>query len=256
MTAPLVSVVTPVLNGARYLRECLASVREQSHPRVEHIVIDGGSTDGTLDILRDAPGIRWTSGGDAGMYDALNRGFRMAEGQILAYQNADDRYAGPEAVARAVARFEADPAADVVYGGFRYVDESGRPLPRTVPGRAFDRRALLRYNFVPPHSTFLRSALLKDEGHWLDGSLRFAGDWDWFVRLALAGKRFVHLPEALSEFRVHRGSQTSRLGWGPKLGEWRRVCRKNGISFPVLVWHEALWIPLKRRLGRPGLGPG
>jgi glycosyltransferase involved in cell wall biosynthesis len=248
MTVPLVSIVTPVLNGARHLPDCLASVRAQSHPRVEHIVVDGGSTDGTLAILRAATGIRWTSGPDGGMYEAINRGFRMAEGQVLAYQNADDRYAGPDAVARAVAVLEAE-QADVVYGGFRYVDADGRPLPRPeVGGRPFDRAALLRYNFIPPHSTFVRASIVKDEGLWLDGTLRYPGDWDWFVRIALAGKRFAHVPEVLSEFRVHEGSQTSRTGWLSKVREWRRVCRKNGTSFPVLVWYEMLWMPLKRRV--------
>jgi glycosyltransferase involved in cell wall biosynthesis len=244
-----VSIVTPVLNGALFLPDCLASVRVQSHPRVEHIVVDGGSTDGTLDIVR-AAGVRWTSATDAGMYDAINRGFRMAEGDVLAYQNADDRYAGPDAVARAVARLTASPEVDVVYGGFRYIDAAGRAVPRPEvhPG-PFDRRALLRYNFIPPHSTFVRSRLVKEQGHWLDASLRFPGDWDWFVRMALAGAAFASLPEVLSEFRLHEGTITRRMGWGPKLREWRRVCRKNGTSFPALLWHEVLWVPLKRRLG-------
>jgi hypothetical protein len=184
------------------------------------------------------------------MYDAINRGFRMAEGDVLAYQNADDRYADPDAVARAVARLAASPEVGVVYGGFRYIDAAGAPLrrPEVRPG-PFDRRALLRYNFVPPHSTFVRSRVVKEEGHWLDGSLRFPGDWDWFVRMAQAGTAFAALPEVLSEFRVHEGTLTSRLGARPKLREWRRVCRKNGTSFAALLWHEVLWVPLKRRLG-------
>ena len=183
------------------------------------------------------------------MYEAINRGFRMAEGDILAYQNADDRYAGPETVARAVARFQSDPVPDVVYGGFRYIDEGGRPLPRPVVDREFDRRALLRYNFIPPHSTFVRSGVVKEDGHWLDPTLHFAGDWDWFVRMALAGKRFVHIPEVLSEFRLHPRSKTSTFGWVPKLREWRRICRKNGTSFSTLVFYEAFYVPLRRRLG-------
>src|SRR5678816_1867016 len=95
---PLVSIVTPLLNGARYLPELLAIVRGQDHPRLVHVIVDGGSTDGTLDIIQGAPGIRWVSARDRGMYEAVGRGFAMAQGDILAYQNADDRYVVPGAV--------------------------------------------------------------------------------------------------------------------------------------------------------------
>jgi glycosyltransferase involved in cell wall biosynthesis len=244
---PLVSVVTPVLNGAAFLAENLASVRGQDHPRLEHIVVDGGSTDGTLDLLRRAPGVTWTSGPDAGMYDAVNRGFRRAQGEILAYQNADDRYVVPGAVSAAVRCFEEQPEADVVYGDFRYIDAAGHPL-REVRARAFDLARLRRYSFVPPHAAFVRRRVV-EEGHWLDSSLRLPGDWDWFLRLALAGKRFVHLPVVLAEFRRHPGSTTANLSWRVKVAEWRRVCRKNETSFPLLLWYEACYVPLRRRLG-------
>jgi glycosyltransferase involved in cell wall biosynthesis len=246
MPAMLVSIVTPVKNGARFLAQTLESVRLQQHPEKEHIVVDGGSTDGTLDLLRAAPGIVWTSAADSGMYDAVNRGFRMARGEVLAYQNGDDRYVSPDVLSRVVALFRDRPDVDVVYGDYRQVDEDGRLLAETrAPD--FDRRTLRRYNFIPPHSTFVRRRIVHEQGLWLDPELRFAGDWEWFLRMAERDARFVHVPEVLSEFRRHTRQITATVGWRAKLAEWRRICRRHGISFPLLVWHESVYVPLRRR---------
>ena len=245
----LVSIVTPVKNAARFLPQTLASVREQTHPQVEHIVVDGGSTDGTLDLLRAAPGIVWTSEPDSGMYDAVNRGFRLARGEILAYQNGDDRYVAPDVLARVVEAFRARPELDVLYGDFRYVDEDGRAL-ETSHAPEFDVSALRRYNFIPPHSSFVRRRVVHEGGFWLDPELRFAGDWEWFLRMAKAGRHFAHFPSVLSEFRRHATQATATVGWRRKLDEWRRICRRHGASFPQLVWHEAVYVPLRRRFRR------
>ena len=247
---PLVSIITPALNAVRFIEDTLRSVRAQDYPNIEHVVVDGGSEDGTVEVLRRAPGVVWTSRKDAGMYDAINTGLRMARGEIVAYQNADDRYVTPDAVSTAARYLRDHPDTDVVYGDFRYIDEAGLPArggPRR--SRSFDPRMLLRYNFIPPHCTFLRIRMVREEGFWLDPTLRYPGDWDWFVRMALAGKKFAHVDKVLSEFRLHSGSQTSRLGWKAKLSEWRRICRKNRTSFPLLVWYETFYIPLRRRLG-------
>lgn len=251
MAPPLVSIVTPVLNGARFLPECLASVAAQAHPRVEHVVVDGGSTDGTLDILRAAPGLRFVSGRDRGMYDALRRGFELAQGDVLAWQNADDRYSDAGAVGAAVAFLDAHPGVDLVWGDFRWIDAEGRELsarPRRYPPASQD--AILRHNFVPPHATFVRARAVHQEGLLPDAALQYAGDWEWYVRLHLAGKRFAHLPRVLADFRVHAGSKTKTFHLRGKLAEWRRICRRHGLSFTRLAWNELVWMPLAYRFRR------
>jgi len=249
---PLVTVVTPTLNSGRFLAETLASVRDQNHPRIEHIVVDGGSTDGTLDLLRGAASVRWISEPDRGLYDAINKGLRMAGGEILAYQNADDRYVVPDAVSAAVAVFLEHPSVDVVYGDYRLIDEDGRPIgTRRVSARPFSVRRLERTSLVPPHAAFVHRRVVFDHGHWLDPELRLSGDWDWFLGMAQAGRSFRALPRVLSEFRVHPRSVTQTLGWRAILTEWRRVCRKRQVSFSRLVWNELVVASLRRRLRLP-----
>lgn len=243
-----ISVVTPVRNGARFLERTLASLRGQDHGDVEHIVVDGGSTDGTLDLLRAASGIEWTSQPDSGMYDAINRGLRMASGEIVAYLNADDTYASPDVLSSVAASFAERAERDVIYGDFRFMDADGRPGETRRSG-PFEIARLKRENCVPPHSTFVRRRVVTDGPFWFDPSLRFAGDWDWVLRMALAGREFHYLPRVLSHFRRHGRSVTATAGWGLKLREWREICRRNRLSFPRLLAQQVFVSPIARRLG-------
>lgn len=247
--APLVSIVTPVRNGARFLPDLLASVRAQTHTPLEHVVVDGGSTDGSLEMLAAAPGVRVVTGRDRGMYDALRKGFELTRGDVVAYQNADDRYAHPEAVAWAMEALDAHPEADLVWGDFRWIDERGAELPTRARRRPPARQdAILTHNYVPPHATFVRARAVRDDRLWPDPELQYAGDWEWYVRLHLRGRRFVHLARVLADFRVHAAAKTSTYTRRAKLREWRLICRRHGLSFTRLAWNELFWMPLVYRL--------
>ncbi|MCU0241093.1 MAG: glycosyltransferase [Vicinamibacteria bacterium] len=247
MATPLVSIITPVRNGARFIAESIRSLRAQSYPRIEHIVVDGGSTDGTLDILRQSSDVTFISEPDRGMYDAINKGLRRAQGEIVAYQNADDRYL-PGAIAMAVAVMTEREDVDVLYGDFHLIDEPGERIA-TRRGRPFSLSLLHRYNYIAPHSAFVRRRVVVEDGHWLDAHLRFTGDWDWFLGMARRGRRFLYVPEAFSEFCRHRASLTSTLPWREKLAEWRRVAARHHASLVLLLWYETIYIPILRRMG-------
>jgi glycosyltransferase involved in cell wall biosynthesis len=125
---PLVSIVTPSLDQAEFIEDAIRSVLDQEYPNIEYLVVDGGSRDGTLEILRQhGDSLRWTSDRDKGQSDAINHGFAATSGEIIAWLNADDRYV-PDAVRAAVEAFEQDPSLDLVYGQAAFIDRAGHSL--------------------------------------------------------------------------------------------------------------------------------
>ncbi|HLA97025.1 MAG TPA: glycosyltransferase family 2 protein, partial [Anaerolineales bacterium] len=141
---PLVSIVTPSFNQGRFLEETIQSVLAQDYPRIEYLIVDGGSTDGSLEIIRryaDRLGW-WVSEPDRGQTEALNKGFARARGEIFAWLNSDDTYL-PQAVSEAVAYLQAHPEAGMVYGDANLVDEHGRVIGK-FPARQTDYQRLRR----------------------------------------------------------------------------------------------------------------
>lgn len=233
----LVSVVTPSLDQVTLLEDALASVRHQVYPRIEHIVVDGGSRDGTLEILHGAPDLTWISEPDQGQADALNKGFARATGEILGWLNADDFYE-PGAVHTAVSFLVGHPDVDVVYGDCLYLyQQAGCEELRLVRARRFNLDFLVNVGCYihQPAAFFRRSAL--DVGP-LDPRLRCAMDYELWLRMARAGKRFGYLPLPLATFRI---TDTSKSG-GSLTGFWpevRGVSRRYGGRFfsPMLLRH-------------------
>lgn len=203
-----ISIVTPSFNQAEYLGAAIESVLGQGDPGVEHLVLDNCSTDGTVELLRRYPHLRWVSRPDRGQSDAVNQGLALASGDLIGWLNADDRYL-PECFRRVAETFARHPQADLVFGDYRWVDFRGEVLRRRRE-IDFDLFILkyLHVLYIPTAATFVRRRVVK-RGFYLDPSYHFAMDYEWYLRMALAGVRFVHLPAYLADFRIHPASKTS-----------------------------------------------
>lgn len=222
---PLVTIVTPCFNSAAFIEQTINSVASQTYPRVEHIVVDAGSADGTVDIIkRNEKSISlWISEPDDGQADAIRKGFFMSSGEILAWINADDVY--PEdAVETAVNELLRSPV-DVVYGNRGLIDSEGRRIGerRLTPFLShFSRQGMLYGGFgvYQPASFWRRDLYFDVDG--VDPSFKFSMDTDLFVRFAMAGARFEFIPKELVEFRIHESSKTSN-SQNVARDEWRRI---------------------------------
>jgi glycosyltransferase involved in cell wall biosynthesis len=204
MPDPKVSIITPSFNQAQFLPETLRCVREQDYRPIEHLVVDGGSTDGSRNILNAAPGIRWLSEPDRGQVDALNKGFRLATGEILAWLNSDDTM-NRDCVRLAVAALEST-GADLVYGDLEIVDEAGKQL-RPFRGIPFDYNILLYgINYIGQQTVFFRRSLLDKTGP-LREEFDNAFDYELWLRMARHG-RLVYIPELRAQIRKHPGAKS------------------------------------------------
>lgn len=211
---PKITIVTPSFNQGRYIEEALLSVKKQDYPNLEHIVIDGGSTDQTLDILKrygdrtDWRHLRWVSERDRGQSDALNKGFRAATGEIIGWLNSDDRYR-PGAFAALMQAWHSHPGADILYGDYTWIDQSGRV--RRVRREIEFSQFILQYHrvlYIPTTATFFRRRII-DDRNWIDVRLHFAMDYDFFLRLAEHGYRFQHVGALLADFRQHADAKSA-----------------------------------------------
>jgi len=204
---PLVSIVTPSLNQVRYLEEAICSVLEQDYPNIEHIVIDGGSMDGTLEVLKNyGDKIRWLSEPDNGQTEALNKGFRLAKGQILGWLNADDLYK-PHTVKVAVEFLQAHPDVAMVHGAGLYIDQAGNVIMRRESGD-FGLEKLICVNTIMSISAFFRRRVLDQVGY-LDETLCYVMDWEYWIRVAMAGLKIRYIPgPILALSREHNDCKT------------------------------------------------
>jgi len=201
----LLSVVTPSFQQGRFIERTLESVRRQA-ATVEHIVMDGGSTDGTVEILeRWRDRIAFSTGPDDGQTAAINAGLAMASGEILAYLNSDDVYYDG-AVAAALAEFERDPSVDVVYGDADFIDVDDRFI-RPYPTEPWSLERLKLICFLCQPAVFFRRRVLEQSGPF-DARLRYCMDYEYWLRLGMRGLRFRYIPVRLAASRLHPATKT------------------------------------------------
>jgi len=215
MDNPLVSIITPTLNLVKYLEACIQSVLDQSYPYIEHIFIDGGSTDGTVEMLASYRAkypdrIRFISEPDKGAADASNKGFRMAKGEILGWLGSAGM-SEPGAIQTVVEFFRANPDAYFVFGGLNYINAKGEILEKLkFPTRDFNLEEAINAScYIPTASAFYKREVIEKVG-FMDTSVN-AFDFDYWIRV---GKVFqIHRVEkVLSNFRLHKDSRTCSSG--------------------------------------------
>ena len=204
-----VSAITPAYNQGAYIERTVRSVLTQDVPGLEYVIVDGGSLDGTLDVLRRYAGrLRWVSEPDRGPAHAVNKGLGATTGAVVGWLNSDDVWEAG-AVRAACDFLDAHPEVDVVYGDARYVDADDRPVEpyHTEP---WDLGRFLDACYIAQPAAFFRRRVVDRHGG-LDERLRYCLDYEYWLRLALGGARFAYLPRLLAGYRLHPATVTVGL---------------------------------------------
>ncbi len=208
----LISIITPVLNRVQFLEKAILSIKNQDYPHIEHIIMDGDSTDGTLDIIKKYEGkynMKWFSEKDNGLYNALNKGFKIAKGDILCWLDSDDVYLSGT-IKRVVNVFQKNPDIDVVFGNILISDENDKIINH-IKHTDFDINVLIYLGMnLNPQATFWKKSL-HDKIGGLNEGYRLSADRDFFIRMGLSGAKFYHIKKLLSIYRFHVEQITSKF---------------------------------------------
>jgi len=259
MSIPRISIVTPSFNQGHFIEATIQSVLNQNYPNLEYIIIDGGSTDSSVEVIRryEKSLAYWVSEKDAGAADAIAKGFRHSNGDILAYLNSDDLYLPGtlQAVADAFQRRH----TDVVYGNTRWIDAGGNPIgerrqtPFAAAGYLYGG-----FDLQQPAVFWSRQAYEKSGG--IDPSYLFTFDTEMFVRFVNQGSRFTHVRQPFAAFRIHERSKSSneadrcereldrlrsrhlRYPFRSAYAKWTRMLSRTERAFWYLMQGDALWL--------------
>ncbi|SPE59608.1 hypothetical protein SBV1_3360003 [Verrucomicrobia bacterium] len=223
-----ISIVTPSFNSRQTIREMIDSVLGQNYPDFEHIIIDGGSTDGTIEILRGYSHLQWASEKDQGHYHAMNKGIARATGEWIVILNADDCFR-PGALPAVAQAFQQNPQWDALFGDVVYVDAEGRKIYQREEAR-YDYRVLLYgLDYICHQTLFVRRGVYQRLGGYRYQEFLNSADYEFKLRLGQAGCRVGHVPKLLVNYRYHAGGQSAdRRIIRNMLEETRRIRHEHG----------------------------
>ncbi|NLI01403.1 MAG: glycosyltransferase [Chthonomonadales bacterium] len=205
---PRFTIVTPSYNQAQYLEETILSVLEQGYPNLEYMIVDGGSTDGSVDIIRkyEKRLAWWVSEKDRGQTDALNKGLRRATGDLFGFLNSDDVYT-PGTLLAVGEAFASDPSLTMLLGRCQYIAADGTPLSECAYPGDLRIEDFIADNPVPQPSLFVRMEVCRSVGEF-DNTFQHAFDHDYWLRAMLLGHRIRGMDRLLSLYRLHESSKT------------------------------------------------
>jgi glycosyltransferase involved in cell wall biosynthesis len=205
---PLVSIVTPSYNQGKFIEYAILSVKNQRYPNIEHIIVDGGSTDGTLDIIKKYEGkynLRWVSEADRGQADAVNKGFKMANGEIIGWINSDDAYFSNDTISEVVNFFDINSDSKIVYGDIVLINAENEVI-RINPVLLFWGHKAFKIHSTPSQpAVFLKRCII--DRYSLDVKLTYSMDYDFWLKIGKENK-FFYIKRILSCFRLHDCSKS------------------------------------------------
>jgi glycosyltransferase involved in cell wall biosynthesis len=235
-----ITIVTASYNYADYIGEMLDSVVGQQGVSYEHLIFDAGSTDGTLEVIKNYDHIKLVVEPDNGMSDAINKGFKVAKGKWVMWLNTDDRLK-PGALAAFLEFAEQQPKADVIYGAWDFIDGKG-DFMRTMQAIPFQKMMLSMLGcYIGSTSCFYRRETTIEEGYFLNERFKYVMDGEYYNRLSRDGKKFQHFRYVLADFRLHGNNLSQKylennevdglLDQQLQLAESRAIRRAYGVTF-------------------------
>lgn len=258
---PTISLITPSFNQAKFVQSTIRSVLRQRYPKMEYLFMDGGSTDGTLEVVKEyIPQFsHFETGPDGGQSAAISKGLKISRGQIMAYLNSDDVLL-PGTLNFVADYFNRYPDIDLIYGHRCIIDDNSNVMGHWIlpPHQDF---LMKRWDLIPQETCFWRRRIFERAGN-IDSSFRFAMDYDFLVRVMQSG-RVRRVNRFLAAFRVHPGAKTSTQLASTGKAEIKRIQKKYRLIMPPLVGdifslsvqvRSALWVKYRKCL--PGLPPG
>ena len=235
-----ISIITITYNSAATLPRALESVRSQTYGDIEHIIVDGASSDGTKELIinyqlsilnSQSPKVRWISEPDGGIYNALNKGIAMATGDVIGFLHSDDVLYSPDSIGQIAAAFESS-GADVVYGDLEY--RHGDKVVRRWRSNAF-RRGDLKYGWMPPHPTvYVRREVYRQVGPY-DEWFRISADYDMILRIFTAGYKTRYIPQVLVAMETGGASNRDAKARLSKTQEDYIALKKNHVGAGLLT---------------------